>query len=81
MLTREDRETILEVTAADPAYMLDLLETTMYASDVDTTAVQEARIIIAELARLCATTMDPGTRARVAGFLEETDPNYHKVDR
>lgn len=79
--TPDERETIIEVTQADPAYMLGLLESTIYDQSVDVTDVAEARHIVTELAHLCATTMDVGTRARVARFLETTDPNYHKVNK
>lgn len=72
MFTNEDRDLILEVTAADPAYMFGLLESAMYDREADVTDVAEARLIIEELAHLCATTMDPGTAARVARFLKET---------
>jgi hypothetical protein len=72
MFDASERETIIELTAADPAYMVGLLESTIYDASVDVTDVQEARLLLQELALLCATTMDPGTRARVARFLEET---------
>jgi hypothetical protein len=67
-----DRDTIIEITRADPEYMLGLLESSMYDSTVDVTDVAEARLIMAELAALCATTMAPGTAARVARFMDET---------
>lgn len=78
VFSQDERDTILEVTAADPAYMLGLLESTMYDQSVDVTDIAEARIIVTELAHLCATTMDVGTRSRVRSFLEETDPKRPK---
>ena len=72
MFTPDERATIIEVTAADPAYMVDLLSTALYDQSVDVTAVQEARLLMAELAALTATQLDEGTRARIARFMEET---------
>lgn len=58
--------------------MLGLLESTIYDQSVDVTDVAETRHIVQELAHLCATQMDVGTRARVARFLNDTQPKDPK---